>query len=112
MIMAEANEPESTSESLIEATSALIPAIARAFLWQEQLESGEFESLEELAKRFRMNRGYVSRTLQLSSLSPKIVDQILFGQNSIHFSLRQLRKGIVVNWHEQIQERLLLQSVS
>jgi hypothetical protein len=103
MILAESDEPTSRTELLVEANAALIAAIARAYQWQEQLESGEFESLEDLAKDYGVNRGYVSRILPLTSLSPKTVDQIVSGQNSTQLTLRQLRKGVEANWHDQFK---------
>jgi AraC-like DNA-binding protein len=101
MVLAESNEHELTTELLVEANSALFAAIARAYQWQEQLESGEFASLEDLAKDFGVNRGYVSRILQLTSLSPTIIDQILSGQNSTQLTIRQLRRGITAVWSDQ-----------
>lgn len=76
----------------------LAVAIAKAWAWQEQLESGEFGTLEELATANNVDRTYVGRILQLTSLSPKIVEQILSGNEPDGISLRQLRKSVPVVW--------------
>lgn len=81
--------------------NALATNLARAGQWQEQLESGEFTTLEELAKANKVDRTYVGRILQLTSLSPKIVEPILAGNEPTGISLRQLRKGVPVVWSEQ-----------
>ncbi len=63
-------------------------------MWQEQLESGEFATLEEIATANNVDRTYVGRILQLTSLSPQIVEQILHGNEPAGISLRQVRKGV------------------
>lgn len=81
--------------------NALLTALAKAHLWQDKLESGEFEDLEDIAKSNGVDRSYVGRILQLTSLAPDIVESILAGQAHPNLSLQQLRKGIPVYWGEQ-----------
>lgn len=52
-----------------EANSALVSAVAKAYHWQEQLESGQYASLEELAAAHGVDRSYAGRILRLTSLS-------------------------------------------
>ncbi len=56
-------------------------AIARAWQWQEELESGEYASIEELARAKKVDRTYVSRFLQLTSLAPEFVEVVLAGKD-------------------------------
>jgi hypothetical protein len=56
-----------------ETNGSLVSALARACRWQEQLESGQYASLEELAAA-HVDRTYVSRILRLTSFSPEIVE--------------------------------------
>ncbi len=79
----------------------LIANLARAYRWQEQLESGEYSTLDELGKAAGVDRTYVSRILQLNSLSPQLVERTLSGDEPVGISLRQLRKGIPIVWTEQ-----------
>lgn len=83
--------------------NALLTALAKAYAWQEQLESGQFEDLEDIAKEQGVDRSYVGRMLQLTSLAPDIVESILAGQAFADISLRNFRKGIPVSWDEQRQ---------
>jgi len=80
---------------------SLLTALTKANAWQEQLESGQFEDLEDIAKEQGVDRSYVGRMLQLTSLSPDIVESILAGQAFADISLQHCRKGIPVFWEEQ-----------
>jgi len=79
----------------------LIEAIAKGYRWQEQLESGEYASLEDLAHAVGCDRTYVGRMLRLTSLAPDIVEAILRGDEPDGLSLEKLRKNLPVRWDEQ-----------
>jgi hypothetical protein len=87
-----------------ETNMSLAVAIAKAYEWQEELESGQFGSVEELAKAKNIDRSYAGRMLKLTSLSPEIVEMILEGNEPPEVSLRGLRKGIAVVWSQQSEE--------
>jgi len=101
MILADCNGPEANSTEAAVPNSALLAAIAKAYLWQEQLESGQFESLEDLANANKVDRSYAGRILQLALLAPDIVESILAGEAFADISLRDFRKGIPLSWDEQ-----------
>jgi len=101
MILADSIESESDLDESGLPNNALLTAIAKAYSWQDQLESGEFEDLEDIAKANGVDRSYVGRMLQLTSLAPDIVESILAGQAFADISLRDFRKGIAVSWEEQ-----------
>jgi hypothetical protein len=61
--------------------SALLLAVARAFCWQEMMDSGTYPSLQALADSIGLDRSYVGRILKLAFLSPRIVESILRGKN-------------------------------
>jgi hypothetical protein len=60
--------------------NAMVKALARAFRWQRMLDDGVCATIEELAKRERVNRGYMSRVLRLTLLAPDFVEAILDGR--------------------------------
>jgi len=101
MILADSIESESDLDESGLPNNALLTAIAKAYSWQDQLESGEFEDLEDIAKANGVDRSYVGRMLQLTSLAPDIVESILAGQAFADISLQHCRKGIPVFWEEQ-----------
>ncbi len=79
----------------------LIANLAKAYWWQEQLESGEYHSFDELAQAHGVDRTYVSRLLRFTSLSPSLVEQVLVNRETAGMTIRQLLKGVPVVWAEQ-----------
>jgi hypothetical protein len=81
--------------------NALVKALARAFRWQRMLDDGLCGTIEELARRERVNRGYMSRVLRLTLLAPEIVEAILDGRQPQKMRLEDLLEGWPVAWREQ-----------
>lgn len=77
----------------------LTKALGRAFRWRKFLESGEYSTLDEIAKAERVNASYVSRVLRLTLLSPKIVEGILDGRECPY--LQDLLNPFPTLWSEQ-----------
>ena len=84
-----------------ETNGALVAAIAKAYRWQEQLESGEYATMEELAAANGVDRTYAARLLRLTFLAPELVEAILAGDEPDGMSLRKLLKGVPVSWDAQ-----------
>ena len=78
--------------------NALVRALARAFRWQRILDEGVCGTIEELAKRERVNRGYMSRVLRLTLLAPEIVEAILDGRQPEGMRLEICRRGFPLEW--------------
>lgn len=101
MILADSHEPESKSTEVAVPNNVLLTAPAKAYAWQEQLESGQFEDFEDIATEQGVDRSYVGRMLQLTSLAPDVVESILASQAFADISLQHCRKGIPVFWEQQ-----------
>lgn len=56
-----------------ETNGSLVSALAKAYRWQEQLESGEYAGLEDLASANGVDRTRVGRILPVTSLAPETV---------------------------------------
>ncbi len=84
-----------------ETNGSLVSALAKAYRWQEQLESGEYAGLEDLAAANGVDRTYVGRFLRLTLLAPEIVERILNGDEPQGISLRRLWKNLPAIWAEQ-----------
>jgi hypothetical protein len=80
----------------------LVKAVARAWRWQRMLESGEYQTLADLAAAERIGRSYACRVLRLTLLAPDIVDRILDGRPTA--GLAQLLKPFPVEWEMQRQK--------
>ena len=101
MILAEGNESGDKQTKHKSLNVSLITALAKAYRWQDQLESGQYRDLEDIARANKVDRSYVGRILQLTSLAPDIVESILDGTEYSELSLRDFRKGIPFLWEEQ-----------
>lgn len=80
---------------------ALVIALARAFCWQEMIESGQAESNSDLARKLKLDHSYIARTIRLTSLAPDLVEAILDGQEPDGLSLRSLRRDLPLGGDEQ-----------
>jgi hypothetical protein len=76
-------------------------AVARAFRWQEMIESGQAKSNSDLARKLKLDQSYIARTIRLASLAPDIVEAILDGQEPDGLSLKDMRADIPLLWDEQ-----------
>jgi hypothetical protein len=83
------------------AQNAIVLALARAFAWQEELDSKRIKSVAALAKKLNLDHSYVTRILKLTTLAPDIVEAIINGEEPNGLSLAKLVKGFPENWEEQ-----------
>lgn len=60
-----------------EGTPSLRRALARAFLWREEIESGKCAGIRALACKYKLNESYVLRQIHLTFLAPSIVERVL-----------------------------------
>ena len=81
--------------------SPLITALARAFRWRKQLETGVYATVAEIAAAEGINDSYASRILRLTLLAPDIVEAILDGRQSTDMTLSRLLRPFPVEWASQ-----------
>lgn len=81
--------------------NTLVKALARAFRWKRMLESGEFATIAELAKREGIAPSYMTRVLRLTLLSPDIVVAILDGKQGLEVTLAQGLEPFPLAWQLQ-----------
>ena len=84
-----------------ESPTALALALARAFRWQEMIESGQAESNSDLARKLKLDQSYIARTIRLACLAPDLVEAIIDSQEPDGLSLRSLRRDLPLAWDEQ-----------
>lgn len=92
--------PEGAAQSR-RTDSTLVKALARAFRWKRMLESGEFATIAELAEREVIALSYVSRILQMTLLSPEIIEAILDGKQGPELTLARAIEPLPETWREQ-----------
>lgn len=81
----------------------LIKAIARAHCWYGDFISGRVATPVEIASRHGLDKGYVSRVINLAFLAPDIVEDIVSGRQPADFTIHKLlrRTQLPINWEEQ-----------
>lgn len=79
----------------VKATSSfdlpLIRTLSKAFYWQRMIDTGEVANATELARRFRLETGWVCEVLRMTRLAPDIVRAILDGRQPRHLNLHAVR---------------------
>lgn len=80
---------------------ALVVAMARAHRWKEMLNSGQYDSLTELAEEVGVHPSYAARLLRFTLLAPDIVEAILEGTEPSGFSVNKLARAVPEIWEEQ-----------
>ena len=65
----------------------LMSALARAFFWQELIDSGRVKNMTELAKAEKVGLARMQKMLKLARLAPDIVEDIARGRQPVGLSL-------------------------
>jgi site-specific DNA recombinase len=81
----------------------LIQAIARAHHWIQMLESGQYESIEDLAAAKDIHPKVIREMSRFAFLSPTITSAILDGRQPVSMTQKSLKKVAVLSWTAQIQ---------
>ena len=92
-------EPWAPSRPRIDNT--LLRAVVQAFHWKQQLDSGQFATIIELAEAEQLDRSFVSHVLRLTLLAPELVEAILDGSQPRTMELQPLMRGLPVEWERQ-----------
>ena len=81
--------------------STLVKAIARAYRWQGKLEQGTYCTAEDIALSEKISASYVNRLLQLTLLSPALIEMVLEGRQPATMTTRDLIQPLPVLWDAQ-----------
>ncbi|NWH07134.1 MAG: hypothetical protein HXY22_00525 [Alphaproteobacteria bacterium] len=81
--------------------NTMVKAIARAHRWKKQLDSGRYQTVQDLAEAERINPSYIARVLRLTLLAPDIVEAILDGRQPVWMQLDDLLVPFPVEWEAQ-----------
>jgi hypothetical protein len=81
--------------------TTLVKALVRAHLWQRQLKSGKYQTMQDLCDANKVTAKYVQLILRLNFLAPKLKEAILLGHQPRHMKLADLMQNIPGLWYEQ-----------
>lgn|SRR5487761_2104625 len=82
----------------------LIRTLGKAFYWQRLLDSGEVANATEIARRFKLEPGWVAEVLRMTMLAPDIVQAIIDGRQPRNLNLHAVRgrqAEVPLDWEEQ-----------
>ena len=80
----------------------LTKAIARSFLWNEQLINGEKKNIEHIAKDNEISSAtYITRIMRLRFLAPDIIETILDGTHPVDWTVEKLFTIRTFDWPKQ-----------
>jgi len=82
----------------------LIRTIGKAFYWQKLIDIGEVANASELARRFKLEQGWVSEVLRMTLLAPDIIRAILDGRQPRQINLHAVRgrqAEVPLDWDAQ-----------
>lgn len=80
----------------------LMAALARAFFWQEMLDTGRAASAAEIAAREGVEKVRVQKIIRLARLAPDIVEDIARGRQPVGLSLEFfMRNPLPDDWDAQ-----------
>ena len=82
----------------------LIRTLGKAFYWQKVIDTGEMANASELARRFKLDPGWVSEVLRMTRLAPDIIRAILEGRQPRHLNLHAMRgrqAEVPLDWDAQ-----------
>ena len=85
----------------------LIALVALAHDWFDQLATGKSASIQEIARRDRVDASDIGRNLQLAFLAPDIVESILAGHQPTELTAARLRRIGALPFEWERQHRLL-----
>ena len=87
--------------------TSLVKAVARAHNWYERIVAGEIATIGQLSQQLGLSKRYVRRILQCANLSPQITEALLAGTHRPNLMLKEILRGVPLNWREQ-ENRILL----
>ena len=79
----------------------VLRAIARAWSWRRQLESGAVATIQDIAIAEKLSDQFVSRMIRLAYLSPDVLEQLVLRRRSPTLSLIGLSDVAALPWVEQ-----------
>jgi hypothetical protein len=85
--------------------NSMVKALARAFRWQQLLETGTYATIVEIAEAEKINEAYVGRILRLTLLAPDTIELIVSGRNPSNLDLASLMRPFSVVWRDQSARR-------
>ena len=80
----------------------VLRAIARAWSWRRQLESGAVSTIQDIAVAEKVSDRFVGRMIRLAYLSPSVLETLVITRKPPALSLNDLMAVAELPWAEQM----------
>ena len=80
----------------------VLRAIARAWGWRRQLETGAASTIQDIAAAEKVSDRFVSRMMRLAYLSPSVLETLVITRKPPALSLNDLMAVAELPWAEQM----------
>ena len=81
----------------------ILKALGRAWSWRRKLESGEFATIQDIARAEKVTDRFISRIMQLAYLSPDVIDELVMSRTKPAVKLNDLIYFSSMPWRFQKQ---------
>ncbi|WP_246719516.1 hypothetical protein [Chelatococcus composti] len=81
----------------------MLRALARAWNWRRQLESGAASTIQDIAAAEKVSDRFVSRMMRLAYLSPEVLEHLVIRRAPPALSLNDLVAVADQPWAEQME---------
>lgn len=82
----------------------VLRAIARAWSWRRQLETGDASTIQDIAAAEKVSDRFVSRMMRLAYLSPEVLEHLVIRRVPPALSLNDLAAVANRPWAEQAKQ--------
>lgn len=79
----------------------VLRAIARAWSWRRQLETGAASTIQDIANAEKVSDRFVSRMMRLAYLSPGVLETLVITRKPPAISINDLTTVAELPWFEQ-----------
>ena len=80
----------------------VLRAIARAWSWRRQLETGAVSTIQDIAAAEKVSDRFVGRMIRLAYLSPSVLETLVITRKPPALSLNDLMAVAELPWAEQM----------
>jgi hypothetical protein len=81
----------------------VLRAIARAWKWRRQLESGAVSTIQDIAVAENVSDRFIGRMIRLAYLSPDVLEHLVVRRDPPSVSVIDLITAVNLPWSEQME---------
>jgi len=80
----------------------VLRAIARAWKWRRQLESGTISTIQDIAVAENVSDRFIGRMIRLAYLAPSVLESLVIARRPLAIAINDLMAVAELPWDEQM----------